>query len=43
MLGANGLPLLEQMLDGERSESKSAPVTIEGEVLAAESDDSDDE
>jgi phage terminase small subunit len=43
VLGCNGLPLLERMLDGVRAESKSAPVTIEGEVLEAESDDLDDE
>jgi hypothetical protein len=34
LLGVNGLPLLEQRLDGGL-ESKPEPVTIEGEVLEA--------
>jgi hypothetical protein len=41
VLGINGLPMLEQRLDGAQ-ESEPEPVTIEGEVLEAEPDDGDD-
>jgi hypothetical protein len=40
VLGVNGLPMLEQRLDGGQ-ESEPGPVTIEGEVLEAEPDDDD--
>jgi len=40
VLGVNGLPLLEQQLDGQ---AFTESVTIEGEVLEAEIDDGDDE
>jgi len=39
VLGCNGLPLLERQLDGQASKPESEPVTIEGEVLEAETDD----
>jgi hypothetical protein len=39
VLGVNGLPLLEERLDGNGKAPEPEPVTIEGEVLAAEPDD----
>jgi hypothetical protein len=43
VLGHNGLPLLEEQLDGNGKASEPEPVTIEGEVVVAEPDDEDDD